>query len=453
MQSTPITQENAPPIDPSTPHKLTIEEADEILALEDQLLRNLRVTVAYHDLSHALAAILGYEDVSWCSFAVWASRQAGGFIRGDAVEGPLGWVAQGLRIVKRDLPPERQELYDQLKKEFGKFKARELLKWWDALDLVAYMSTVEKLYDHEVGSVEHLVTLLFDTLSANISIGNTEVFREIAPAFVQFIDLLEEDAADATFNDFIHELDRSDRPAHLGGQRSLKLALHTYRKASRERDPARRSALMFLANCFVGDQEQTRLQTVIKLALGMPVEEVANDIAKRFGRGYNPSTGRWIANVTLRRILLPIGTSIASLIWKAAATRSMMVLHLPNERLNLGEDVPYLPSGEAYPPHLLDLVEEEARQCVNQFNFAYGKTLKGTGARDWSNFPERMNFATNMFRSRQQTRALFLPPFTPNAMEKIRSNFIPTNRSALGGTAPPPMQVQNGVHVDHEPPR
>src|SRR5262249_19104655 len=60
----------------------SVSEVDEIAAAADPVLRNLRITLAYHDLSAALSARLG-PGANWCTFATWASRQAGHTIRGE----------------------------------------------------------------------------------------------------------------------------------------------------------------------------------------------------------------------------------------------------------------------------------------------------------------------------------------------------------------------------------
>ena len=59
----------------------TPAEIDEIVAMNDPVLRNLRITEAYHRL--ALAFPCPRPGANWCAFAVWASRQAGRTIRGE----------------------------------------------------------------------------------------------------------------------------------------------------------------------------------------------------------------------------------------------------------------------------------------------------------------------------------------------------------------------------------
>ena len=45
------------------------------------VLRNLKITQAYFDLSQAIAQRLGDTNANWCNIATWASKTAGRFIR------------------------------------------------------------------------------------------------------------------------------------------------------------------------------------------------------------------------------------------------------------------------------------------------------------------------------------------------------------------------------------
>src|SRR6185503_14607571 len=49
-------------------------------AISDSVLRNLRITQCYHELSLAVAERVA-PGANWCTFATWASRQAGQTIR------------------------------------------------------------------------------------------------------------------------------------------------------------------------------------------------------------------------------------------------------------------------------------------------------------------------------------------------------------------------------------
>src|SRR5688572_18232435 len=60
-------------------------ESQRILALSDLTLRNLFITQGYHELSGALSRMLG-SSANWCTFATWASKQAGQTIRREDLE-------------------------------------------------------------------------------------------------------------------------------------------------------------------------------------------------------------------------------------------------------------------------------------------------------------------------------------------------------------------------------
>ena len=60
----------------------SVDDIDHIRAIDRAPLRNLHITQAYHDLASGLAARTG-GGANWCSFATWASRQAGSTIRGE----------------------------------------------------------------------------------------------------------------------------------------------------------------------------------------------------------------------------------------------------------------------------------------------------------------------------------------------------------------------------------
>ena len=59
----------------------TVADVDRIAALADPVLRNLQITQCYCELSRAFAARTGGAPANWCTFATWASKQAGQTIR------------------------------------------------------------------------------------------------------------------------------------------------------------------------------------------------------------------------------------------------------------------------------------------------------------------------------------------------------------------------------------
>ncbi len=60
-----------------------------VVAMDDVLARNAAITRGYHDLAHAVAAILGGDHANWLVFGQWASAEARRSLLGDAVPAPL----------------------------------------------------------------------------------------------------------------------------------------------------------------------------------------------------------------------------------------------------------------------------------------------------------------------------------------------------------------------------
>jgi hypothetical protein len=76
--STPARDPLATPyLDPAT--------VERVVAMEDVLARNAAITRGYHELAHAVAAILGREHANWLVFGQWASAEARRSMVGDAV--------------------------------------------------------------------------------------------------------------------------------------------------------------------------------------------------------------------------------------------------------------------------------------------------------------------------------------------------------------------------------
>src|SRR5262245_54167180 len=70
-------------VSPSPTSPLT-DEVMQIAAIADPVLRNLRITECYYRLSMAMARRTG-QRANWCTFATWASKQAGQTIRGEDI--------------------------------------------------------------------------------------------------------------------------------------------------------------------------------------------------------------------------------------------------------------------------------------------------------------------------------------------------------------------------------
>src|ERR1022692_3363194 len=92
---------------------ISADAIKEIISLDnDPVLRNLKITQCYYDLSQAIAARVGYENANWCTFATWASKTAGHFIRMENVNIKLHQTLH-LSVDYNKWILEIQEKYDE----------------------------------------------------------------------------------------------------------------------------------------------------------------------------------------------------------------------------------------------------------------------------------------------------------------------------------------------------
>ena len=193
-----------------------VEEIGQIAGLSDPVIRNLRITECYSRLAAAVEA----EGANRCTFATWASRQAGRTIRGEdllqALELELGRDAQllhPLRSFWRSVL--RRGLFDRTSR-FGR------LVW-----------SLHTPFD------------AFELASDAVARGNLKVFAEIGLAFAHYLAL--------DFETFMAGLEDPELRRAFGHLE--------HGRATGDAD------LIVLANLEIGLHEQSRLQPEIAEAL------------------------------------------------------------------------------------------------------------------------------------------------------------------------------------------
>jgi hypothetical protein len=324
---------------------------------------------------------------------VWASKQAGVFIRGDV-----------LPLVLR-----------------------------------------EQLDAHpDVGPYETARAILHG-VSIYIAGGNTTVFDELGAAFAGFHQAFADPAARtearlaefvATFPEGPSEPDvvelRDDGTLERrasGGQTLLREAMGHYFAALHERDAGRRAELVLLGNALCGLHEQIRLQPYIAGALGSPAETFMR-MARLGSSAFTDDLVRFVRRIT---------------------TEVLMTMRTPEQELRMGEDLPAPPSGEMWPPELvrlehprlLDLAAQLGTYDHRERSLAVHDRMEGwlssvlsrvslgrpeaqgTGARDWSVLADRMRYIFELFRSRQRDLTLRTPPFSPDQQATLLQAQIP----------------------------
>jgi hypothetical protein len=381
----------------------SIRDVDEIARVSDPVLRNLRITQCYHELSAALSALTG-PSANWCTFATWASKQAGQSIRKEDLHRAFEM------LFRRS--PEVAAAAEPLLRELGRMGlARSRTSLIDAV-----------LQGLDPGTA-------IERTAAAVARGNLKVFEEIAREFARF---LAEFAADTEFDAakaerFCSALVQGESP---DGQSRLRQAFTALCAARFERDERAKAEFAYLSNLLVGYHEQRRLQPEILEAMNAPFGD-ATTVKRRILTILVP--GWWLRmRLHVGRLLnreLPLDRlidrviEIARLQLREVITRSLMSLQISDgEVVRLGrallrESAPPLRSLE-HPPLLTLLTEIGADPEVPV----------GTGTRDWASFEQRIRFIAALFRAYHLAEHLFDAPFTEEQVRVLRSGRVPAGR-------------------------
>lgn len=384
----------------------TVADIDRIVALDDAILRNLRITQCYHELSSALAAMTG-PTANWCTFATWASKQAGQTIR------------------REDLAETLRNLLDRTPEAPGSTNRVEVsaVEVSESAERVV-QKAVEAGSVRDAGGIRESVRRAvrampaFDRASEAVARGNNKVFEEIGREFARFLAACR---GDTSFDPdriawFCEELRSGDPPE---GQRYLKQAFTTYYRGLFEEDPSTKAELMFLANLEIGYHEQKRLQPEIMEALNAPVAD--SEQLKRLRAEIFPRFPNWRSPLVdmVYDELADRARNLARLV----VTRRMMTLALPNgEVLRLGQDL-----RSEHPIEALRHIDDpELRALLHEVD-PTPDNAQGSGAEDWADFYDRIHFIADMFRAYQEQRYLFDAPFTPEQAALIEAGVLPAD--------------------------
>jgi hypothetical protein len=341
------------------------------------IVRNLQVTLGYYRLSQGMRKVLGSRNVTWVGIATYASKTAG-------------------QAIRHELMPQR--IKSALIRAAGYDETFMFLR--DVL--------IEPAQDPVDETTNRLAEALSE-VSLLVSEGNVMVYAELAEPFLEFIkrfsDVWSRD--DAELNRFVSECLRSGA-IEEGGQDWLIEAFRAFYDARFETDPKLKAEHVFHANMLVGLHEQTRLQPFIERALAVPVTVIG-------------SSGTSTHSAVTDDKEKPGVTLKLAMKW---GTRMLMSLTLPNRELRLAQDV-IAPTGVVrFAPDLITLEQPRVIELVSSFN-RDADTLSGSAADNWASLAERMGFIVDLFRSHQQYKRMFEPPFLEDQIAAIDSGFMP----------------------------
>jgi hypothetical protein len=328
--------------------------------------RNRHITVAYADLSRALARALagsdGVRDANWCTFATWSSRTIGTFL--EQVPGPGMVVPPAVGLRQR-------------------FTAEALTR---------------RAMTRTDGAP-------FRVLAA----GNRIVFLEIGLALATFIEMASAPIDDAVEREkrwqelwaVVEEslatfagLDESWIPTARPDPNDLRRGLRHYFEALHCADPHERSQHVFAGNLLLGAYEQRRVDGYVSAALSLFSK---SSMRRLICAGTGRMSGlRSLANQGFARLL----------------TRRMD-LYLPGDEVVPIDEPLRRPTED---DRWVELESDDGvtipvvQALIDRFDLRAADGVYD-GCRDWSCYADRMRTIGWLFRSRQRQQSLFGDPF------------------------------------------
>src|SRR4051812_26741734 len=148
------------------------------------------------------------------------------------------------------------------------------------------------------------------------------------------------------------------------------------------------------------------------------------DLGRRALEALVPSASRWWgwARASAGAALTVPARAIqraSSKLAREVITANLMVLALPGRVLLLNAHL-----ADVYPPELAEPAEPELIELLARFE-PVPPAADDCGARDWSDFDQRMHYIVHLFRVFQLTEQLADPPFTPEQIASIERGQIP----------------------------
>ena len=377
-------------------------DIDRIIAIDDPVIRNLQITQCYHELSITLAEHTGMS-ANWCTFATWASKQAGQTIRKEDFKRLLD-----KRLLSPAMTAQAANGFAAAALDAGAGSSSDLQRL--ALDTQHYTSAIDRASD-AVGR------------------GNKKVFEEIGREFARFYSTcLHDDVPDsqniAHFCDQLHSGDPPD------GQRYLQKAFTHYYQSLFTVDTKTRSELILTANIEIGYHEQTRLQPEIAESLDSGLISAMEFMRSLLASIFPLGSRLKLVNLYIRRLLgrpTALDQAIQALLvftrslLRQTITEIMMTISLPSGlQLKLGDDLKV-----GFPPSLEKITQPELIALIEKLD-PTPDSVADSGALDWADLPDRLHFIIDLFRCYQENQELHAPPFTQAQVQALKAGRLPT---------------------------
>jgi len=381
----------------------TIEDVVRIADISDPVIRNLNITQSYYELSQAMSKYTD-RNPNWCTFAVWASKQAGQSIR------------------KEDLSRTFENFFHNSP------EITLLLK-----TLSQYSDVIKNL--PEVKAVSSFIIKFlnpdstFNHSAQAVAEGNKKVFAEIGGEFARFLSVFksENDFTEENISKFCSEFKPGNPP---DGQQMLKDAFTSYFEVRKQSDKKLKEEMILYSNLLIGYHEQTRLQPQIVEALNAAFtneDEMKNNLLRELLPGFWLRIRYYLSKLLQRK--MPLDEAIDQLLNLAkqkvreVITDCMMTLFIPtNELLELGEDLK-----QKFPARLSQISDKKLKELLKKID-PTPDSLKDSGAKDWGDLSDRIHFIADLFRAYFEHTQLYNQPFTDKQVNDLRAGRRPDGK-------------------------
>ncbi len=376
-----------------------LAETEVVAAMNDPVARNLRITQLYHELELAMADVFASDDLSWCAYGVWASRQVGDAMQGLPTDHVRSLLDDPGFIGNLALPPD-------------------LDRWARRLLPVA-----QRVPDSLLAAV---LDALQPNLARALGQGNHRVFTELAPTFAGFVDLVHDtdgdpDAIEARLPHLYERLGHVTYPGGAGYE--LTVLCDCYLRAIRSADPHERAQLIFYANLRGAHYEQQRVQGPLEDVTDVILELPASAMGQAGAVGSTLRALDRAAPRTTHRVRHTIGAVVGNTVTDIAVR-----VNTPVDDLAVGDALRIEGSGASYPPDLRELDLPEFRQFLQHPDdwMSLGpEPAAEIRVDNWVNYHERMPFIAHVMRMRQQSTELRQPPFPPGDPDQATGGSEP----------------------------
>ena len=239
---------------------------------------------------------------------------------------------------------------------------------------------------------------------------------------------------------WLHLVSEAFAGGHRGLIDDLDAAFAAYQRAIISPDADATAKEIYRANIMISAVEQVLLDPAIRTV----VEHVPREFESWMQGSASQWAERtfqipsWLGRLGIeRRLRHP--QLLARESWARALTDQVLVIALPAQTIRIGRDIPMptwddefyplalaalddVPPDPSHPTSEADVLS--TNQIFDLFDRSHGDG-RGTAANDWRRYDERMNFAVNLLRSRQQDTTLFWQPYNDEDLKRIQDGEVP----------------------------